>query len=120
MAGRARGPRPGEDDRPAKDPVDDLLAARLRALAHPVRLALLRACMARERSAGELVEIVILSPAAVSEHLKVLRKTRLLVLEVRHRYHLYRADPEVVREIVAALEALTEGRGLGGEGGAAG
>lgn len=91
-----------------REPADDLLAARLRALGHPARLALLRACMEGKRSAGDLVEMVDLSPAAVSEHLKVLRKTRLLVLEVRHRYRLYRADPQVVDEIVAALEELTD------------
>jgi len=94
-----------------QEPVDALLATRLRALGHPARLALLRACMEEERAAGELVEIAALSPAAVSEHLKVLRKTRLLVLEVRHRYRLYRADPQVVYEVVAALEALTDAGG---------
>jgi len=97
--------------RAGQEPVDDLLAARLRALGHPARLALLRACMEEERAAGDLVEIVALSPAAVSEHLKVLRKTRLLVLEIRHRYRLYRADPQVVYEVVAALEALTDAGG---------
>ncbi len=97
--------------RAGQEPVDDLLAARLRALGHPARLALLRACMEEERAAGELVEIASLSPAAVSEHLKVLRKTRLLVLEVRHRYRLYRADPQVVYEVVGALEALTDAGG---------
>jgi len=99
--------------RAGQEPVDDLLAARLRALGHPARLALLRACMEEERAAGDLVEIVALSPAAVSEHLKVLRKTRLLVLEIRHRYRLYRADPQVVYEVVAALEALTDAGDLG-------
>jgi len=97
--------------RAGQEPVDDLLAARLRALGNPARLALLRACMEEERAAGDLVEIVALSPAAVSEHLKVLRKTRLLVLEIRHRYRLYRADPQVVYEVVAALEALTDAGG---------
>ncbi len=70
--------------------------------------------MERERSAGELVEMVTLSPAAVSEHLKVLRKTRLLVLEVRHRYRLYRADPQIIREVVAGLEVLGKGSGRRG------
>jgi DNA-binding transcriptional ArsR family regulator len=83
------------------------LDERLRALAHPVRRQLVAACLAAPRPAGELVELTELAPASVSEHLKVLRKTGLLVLEARGRFRLYVTDENVVRETAeGVLECL--------------
>jgi DNA-binding transcriptional ArsR family regulator len=81
------------------------LDERLRALAHPVRRQLVAACLAEPRPAGELVELTALAPASVSEHLKVLRKTGLLVLEARGRFRLYATDASVVR---ATAEGVLE------------
>jgi DNA-binding transcriptional ArsR family regulator len=81
------------------------LDERLRALAHPVRRRLIAACLAEPQPAGALVELTGLAPASVSEHLKVLRKTGLLVLERRGRFRLYAADPALVRETAAGLTA---------------
>jgi DNA-binding transcriptional ArsR family regulator len=85
----------------------DTLDERLRALAHPVRRQLIAACLAAPRPAGELVELTALAPASVSEHLKVLRKTGLLVLEARGRFRLYATDRRVVEATAAGvLECL--------------
>ena len=81
------------------------LDARLRALAHTVRRTLVAACVAEPLPAGRLVELTGLAPASVSEHLKVLRKTGLLVLERRGRHRYYAANPELVRATAAALLA---------------
>jgi len=64
----------------------------LRALAHSDRRMFLKACRLRSRSAGELVALSSLSNATVSEHLKVLRKTGLLVLERQGKQWLYQTD----------------------------
>jgi DNA-binding transcriptional ArsR family regulator len=83
------------------------LDERLRALAHPVRRQLVVACLREPRPAGELVELTELAPASVSEHLKVLRKTGLLVLEARGRFRLYVTDEKVVRQAAeGVLECL--------------
>jgi len=84
------------------------LDERLRALAHPARRQLIVACLGEPQPAGRLVELAGLAPASVSEHLKVLRKTGLLVLEARGRQRLYTTDRSVLRataEAVAALDA---------------
>lgn len=47
-----------------------------------------------------------LAAASVSEHLKVLRKTGLLVLTARGRFRLYRTDLERVRAAARALGEL--------------
>jgi DNA-binding transcriptional ArsR family regulator len=82
------------------------LDERLRALAHPVRRRLVAACLAAPRPAGELVALTQLAPASVSEHLKVLRKSGLLVLEVRGRHWLYSTDGAAVRETVSGVLEL--------------
>jgi DNA-binding transcriptional ArsR family regulator len=85
---------------------DARLTELLRALAHEERVRLVRACRGEARAAGELAAASGLAPASVSEHLKVLRKTGLLVLEIRGRFRLYRTDDAVVREVGAAVERL--------------
>jgi len=49
-----------------------------------------------------------LALASVSEHLKVLRKAGLLVLEKQGRYRMYRTDSAVLRAVVQAITALGE------------
>jgi DNA-binding transcriptional ArsR family regulator len=85
---------------------DDRLDELLRALGHPARRALFRACLDGPRAAGDLVGVVGLAPASVSEHLRVLRKAGLLELETRGRFWMYRAAPEVLRSAAAGLAEL--------------
>ena len=78
----------------------------LRALSHPERRAFVVACKDEPKAAGELAELSELSLATVSEHLKVLRKAGLLVLEKRGRFWFYRSDGAVLERVMAALGAL--------------
>jgi DNA-binding transcriptional ArsR family regulator len=73
-----------------------------------VRRQLVAACLAAPQPAGRLVALTGLAPASVSEHLKVLRKTGILVLEARGRFRLYATDPSVVEETASALLAVTD------------
>jgi DNA-binding transcriptional ArsR family regulator len=83
-----------------------LLDERLRALAHPARRRIVAACRDAPQPAGALVELTGLAPASVSEHLKVLRKSGLLVLEVRGRSWIYTTDAAALAETAAALARL--------------
>lgn len=84
-----------------------MLDERLRALAHDARRRILAACRDRPQPAGSLVSLVGLAPASVSEHLKVLRKTGLLVLERRGRFRYYRTDIEAVEAVARELVRLS-------------
>lgn len=81
----------------------------LRALSHAQRRRFVRLCMSQERSAGELAEQSDLGLASVSEHLKVLRKCGLLVLEVRGRHWMYRTDSRFLQATTQAVKRLSEG-----------
>jgi len=76
-----------------------------------------RACTRQPHTAGDLAEMVGLAPASVSEHLKVLRKTGILVLEVRHRYRFYSASAEALADIAEQLSALAIATEQGGTAG---
>ena len=79
----------------------------LRALSHPDRRKFVVACLDEAKAAGELAALSELSLATVSEHLKVLRKSGLLILDKQGRFWLYRTDPERMeragREVLALL-----------------
>ena len=79
----------------------------LRALSHPDRRAFVAACKTEARAAGDLADLSELSLATVSEHLKVLRKSGLLVLEKRGRFRFYRTDAAVVERAANEVAVLT-------------
>jgi DNA-binding transcriptional ArsR family regulator len=79
----------------------------LRALSHPDRRAFVAACMSEAKAAGDLAALSELSLATVSEHLKVLRKSGLLLLEKRGRFWFYRTDAAVVERAANEVAELT-------------
>ncbi len=60
----------------------------------------------RAQAAGDLAAASGLSAASVSEHLKVLRKTGLVVLERQGRFRLYRTEPSCVLAVASSIEQL--------------
>ncbi len=71
---------------------DDEADELLRALAHPARRQILRSCWTGPLSAGRLTGVLGLAPASVSEHLRVLRKTGLVVLTKSGTFRNYQTD----------------------------
>lgn len=78
----------------------------LHALAHPERRQFVLACRDNPRAAGELAEQSSLSVATVSEHLKILRLSGLLVLDRQGRHWFYRTDPAVLSATLKHLRQL--------------
>jgi DNA-binding transcriptional ArsR family regulator len=82
----------------------------LRAIANPRRRAMLELVWDGERTAGEIAAGSGLSAPAASQHLKVLREAGLVRVRVDGNRRLYRADPERIADVRAALEAFWGGR----------
>jgi DNA-binding transcriptional ArsR family regulator len=78
----------------------------MRALSHPDRRIFVKACVEKPRAAGELAELSSLALASVSEHLKVLRKSGLLVLDKQGRFRMYRTDTKILRKVSRVISAL--------------
>jgi DNA-binding transcriptional ArsR family regulator len=94
-------PAPGADGRVTAPSIE--LVQGLDAIADPTRLTLLRLVAARPRSTRELAQLLELSEAAVSKHLRRLADAQLVCGERQGYYVLYRLIPE---RAVAASEAL--------------
>ena len=79
----------------------------LAAVASPRRQEILRLVWRRERSAGEIRnEMPDVTFGAVSQHLKGLSDAGLLECRREHRHRFYRARPEALGPLAAALEAM--------------
>jgi ArsR family transcriptional regulator len=95
---------------------DHELAVLARALSHPARVAIVRYLAARGSCVcGEIVDVLPLAQATVSQHLKVLKEAGLVQGEVDGPRTCYCVNPEKLRRfqsLVASLPALPLRGGL--------
>jgi len=83
----------GAGDNSAPEPLPlDAVKRRLDALAHPVRLRLVRTLARSPHTTSELAHAWDLTPPEVSRHLAVLRRAGLLTAQRRGRYVHYAVD----------------------------
>src|SRR5579859_5331693 len=69
------------------------------ALSDPTRRAILEILASRgELTATDIYEHFSVSPQAISQHLKVLREAKLVVMEKRAQKHLYRLNPQTLSQ----------------------
>jgi len=69
------------------------------ALSDPKRRAILELLASRgELTATAIYKRFAVSPPAISQHLKVLREAKLVVMEKRAQQHLYRLNPHTLSQ----------------------
>ena len=78
------------------------------ALANPVRRAILVRLRQGPRAASELAQGFPIGRPAVSEHLQVLRKAKLIREEPRGRERYYHLDPRPLSEVELWLGAFNK------------
>jgi DNA-binding transcriptional ArsR family regulator len=87
-------------------PDDERLAMRLKALAHPARLRILDVLAARGTCVcGEIVDVLPLAQATVSQHLKILKETGLLQGTIEGPRSCYCLDAAALGELRRGLDA---------------
>ncbi len=70
------------------------------ALAEPTRRKIIEMLASRgELPASEIYGQFPVSPPAISQHLKVLREAKLVLMEKRAQQHIYRVNPEAVLQL---------------------
>lgn len=76
------------------------MAEMLKALGHPARIAIVR-ILAQRKSCicGEIVEVLPLAQATVSQHLKALKEAGIIIGEVEGPRTCYCINPDAVQEI---------------------
>lgn len=86
------------------------LASQLRALGHPARLEILRVLATRGSCVcGEVVQVMPLSQATVSQHLKVLKEAGLICGRIDGKNSCYGIDPDGIAALRATLDGLLGG-----------
>ena len=94
------------DPAPLPD-ADEVLALRLRALAHPARLAIVRALAQTGRcQCGEIVRGLTLAQSTVSQHLKVLKEAGLITGTIEGPRSCYCLDRVTVTALADELMPL--------------
>ena len=89
------------------------LAAWAKALAHPARIAILQELSARKTCiCGEIVEVLPLAQATVSQHLKVLKEAGLVQGTLDGPRSCYCLDAAALRRARAAFAGLFDGLDL--------
>ena len=82
------------------------LDAQLAAISHPVRRAIVRMALSRERSAGEIADAFSISRPAVSQHVRILVAANLLRERREAQRRLYRADPAALERFRREFDGL--------------
>jgi DNA-binding transcriptional ArsR family regulator len=96
--------------------MDHILAEQLRALAHPARLAILRTLASRGRCVcGEVVDVMPLAQATVSQHLRVLKDAGLIQGRIEGRNSCYCLDPDAIAELHGRLDLLLTELSIGAQ-----
>jgi ArsR family transcriptional regulator len=90
--------------------MEQQLADRLKALAHPARLEILHVLAERGTCVcGAVVEVMPLAQATVSQHLKVLKEAGLIRGRIDGKNSCYCLDPGGIADLRAALDELLGG-----------
>jgi len=80
----------------------------LEALGDPTRRAIFERLVEGPRSVRELAEVMPVSRPAVSQHLKVLKQSRLVMDRAEGTRRVYRVDPAGVAAMRAYLDQMWE------------
>ena len=89
------------------NPELDIQADFIKALANPVRLALLQYLEGGSKSASELVDLSGLSKANLSQHINMMKKEGLVNCDKQGRFCYYSISDQ---RLLAALELLSDVR----------
>ena len=85
----------------------DELANLFKALAHPVRLKIIRHLLDEDRCiCGRIVEVLPLAQSTVSQHLKILKDAGLVQGEVEGPKTCYCVDKERLASVCRSMSAL--------------
>jgi DNA-binding transcriptional ArsR family regulator len=79
-------------------------SAQITALGEPTRRAIFELIADRPRSVAEITRQVAVSQSAVSQHLKVLRDSRLVRAEPKGASNIYHIDPHGLGQMRAWLD----------------
>ena len=88
------------------DETDEALATLAKAIAHPVRVQIVRILARTEGCGGDLVEQLPVAQSTVSQHLKILKEAGLVRGTVEGPRTCYCIDPDGLRRLRMMISGL--------------
>jgi DNA-binding transcriptional ArsR family regulator len=85
---------------------NEALAFQLKALSHPARLEIIKILKERDCICGELVDVLPLAQATVSQHLKVLKKAGFIIGDINGTKVCYTLNRSALESFKKDLETI--------------
>jgi len=87
-------PRPAKDESVDSNLADEDIALIAKALSHPVRIQIIRLLLSKKTCiGGDIVDVVGLAQSTVSEHLRILKASGLIIGEITRPRVCYSLNP---------------------------
>jgi len=91
---------------------DDDIALIARALSHPARVQIIRLLLSKKTCiGGDIVDVVGLAQSTVSEHLRILKASGLILGEITRPRVCYSLNPSRLRYFQAFVSTIVESEG---------
>ena len=92
---------------------DDDIALIARALSHPARVQIIRLLLSKKTCiGGDIVDVVGLAQSTVSEHLRILKASGLILGEITRPRVCYSLNPSRLQHFQAFLSTIIDSEGL--------
>lgn len=86
--------------------MDEEIALACKALAHPMRVRILRFLGEREAYCGDLVDVLGLAQSTISHHLRILREAHLIEGREEGAATCYRLNKQQCQRVCVELQAV--------------
>ena len=94
MHASIQAPSPAKDQPVDNNLVDEDIALIAKALSHPVRIQIIRLLMSKKTCiGGDIVDVIGLAQSTVSEHLRILKASGIIIGEITHPRVCYSLNP---------------------------
>jgi ArsR family transcriptional regulator len=101
--------RPAKDQPVDNNIVDEDIALIAKALAHPVRIQIIRLLLSKKTCiGGDIVDVVGLAQSTVSEHLRILKASGIITGEITRPRVCYSLNPQRLSSFRDFLELIQD------------
>ncbi|MDC1287835.1 metalloregulator ArsR/SmtB family transcription factor [Gammaproteobacteria bacterium] len=94
MHASIQAPSPTQDQPVDSNLADEDIALIAKALSHPVRIQIIRLLLSKKTCiGGDIVDVIGLAQSTVSEHLRILKTSGIIIGEITHPRVCYSLNP---------------------------
>ena len=104
-----QAPGPAKDQPVDNNLVDEDIALIAKALSHPVRIQIIRLLLSKKTCiGGDIVDVIGLAQSTVSEHLRILKASGIIIGEITHPRVCYSLNPPRLYPVKDFLDLILD------------